>query len=60
MSDHFGENSNEFKNITGIGKSVDNSWIIEYNTVPVDIISKCMNVNGANVEIEDANVAPTD
>lgn len=59
VSTLFGENSEELKEIQGIGKGVNQTWIIEYTSLPKDIIGKSINVNGSEILIEDASAAPT-
>ena len=59
VSTLFGENSEEVKEIQGIGKGVNQTWIIEYTSLPKDIIGKSINVNGSEILIEDASAAPT-
>jgi len=56
----YGVSSNEVKNIVGIAKSVDVTWIIKYVKVPEGMVGDYGTVNKREVLIEDAGIEAGD
>lgn len=52
----YGVSSNEVKDIVGIAKSVDVTWIIRYSKVPAGMVGEYVTVNKCKVMIEDAGI----
>ena len=52
----YGVSSNEVKDIVGIAKSVDVTWIIKYVKVPEGMVGDYVTVNKREVLIEDAGI----
>ena len=52
----FGANSALVRTIIGISKSVEQTWIIRYKTVPEGLIDQHITLNGKQVLVEDAKI----